>query len=491
MPAPESLPSIPVYDVVILGNGTAAAGAILRFKEALRREPGRPLSVLVLEAKTAAALDARIPEYNARVTFPEDLPGGLDLSSVILSHYERVAYYSHGEPVKKQLPHGRVALVDTDGLIRLAEADLPPQIELHHQRQAFDVRYVSTPGGELVEVAYQHPFGDEKVFETTGRVRARAVIDCAGTASLVVDKLQGYRNDSSIVCGVLAFKVVGAQVSDTREVSLGLDDSVTHGAGSWAYPNEGLSPRLEAHLDAWFATTTNPRIRALTQGKHARDFAGTIVDVGISSIAPYARAQHYQGNLERQADALFQEIGGYRAMFQGAAVVPGSAFFKPSPVLQPVAQMAGRRYLLAGDAAGHATPYIGEGVRPGMEMGFVAADIILEALRTGDFSEATFEARYEQEWWSRYGHTDVWSDLFRHYSSTCFSDEEWKKFLARLATLTDDEFYRVLRSEYDVGIVAKMFPYELMPHYLKYQAGTVLDFVLKRTSLRQAASWIR
>ncbi|HEY3358701.1 MAG TPA: hypothetical protein VGQ83_35970 [Polyangia bacterium] len=482
-----------VFDVVIIGNGTAAAGAVVRLKERFRREPASPLRALVLEAMTEQDRAALMPEYNARVTFPADLPGALpDLGRTVITWYDKVAYYSHGDPVRKTLPPGRVALVDVNGLIDLAERDLPPQIEIRWHKQVCDASYSALPdGSEVIELTVQYPFGPEKVFEETDRIRARVVIDCAGTGSLLLDKMQGYRNDSAIVCGVLAFKVLGAKVPDPHEVSLGLDDSITHGAGSWSYPNAGLSAAMTDYLERWFKTTTNVRLRALVDGRPPAAFAGTICDVGISSIAPYANAQHYQRNLERQADELFQELRGYRDMFPGAAVIPGSAFFKPSPVLQPVGQMAGRRYMLAGDAAGHATPYIGEGVRPGMVMGHAAAGIALDALASGDFSGDTLRRRFEDAWWERFGRYDIWSDLFRNFSSTCFSDTEWDAFFLKLRTLSPDEFYLVLRSEYNVDIVRKMFPYGLVPHYVSYQARSAVDFFRRRLTARQVVSWIR
>jgi flavin-dependent dehydrogenase len=221
------------------------------------------------------------------------------------------------------------------------------------------------------------------------------------------------------------------------------------------------------------------------------DFAGTVADVGISSISTYANAQHYRDNLERQAEDLFHHLPTYERMFYGASVVPGSAFYKPSPVLQPVRRMAGERYLLVGDAAGHATPYIGEGIRPGIEMGRAAAELAVRALTDGDLSARRLRTDYEAVWWERYGRYDLWSDLFRHFSSTCFKDAQWDEFMEKLQGLTAEEFYSILKSEYELPVVRKMFPVRLAFHYLRYQARRVLGFLLRRLSLREAASWIK
>lgn len=170
---------------------------------------------------------------------------------------------------------------------------------------------------------------------------------------------QGHRHDSDIVCGVLGFKVINANINP-EEVFLGLDDETTHGAGLWGYNNNEISHELKKYLESWFMTTKNKRIQEMIKNKSVENFVGTISDVGISSISVYSKAQSYRGNLERQVEEAFMKsVSG--KFFIDAAVIPGSAFFKPSPVLQPVSKMAGRRYLLAGDSAGHATPYIGEG----------------------------------------------------------------------------------------------------------------------------------
>ncbi len=478
-------------DIVIIGNSSAAAGAIARFRELSAAAPsGSSPSVLVLEADTEEQIASRMPEFNARVSFPDDL-GLTSPGECTITTYDKVAFYSPRMEVRKSLPVGKVVLLDVNRLVSSLEKDLPANITIKYHKQIFNAAYVSTGNDTFIELSVQYPFSDGKVFECTDRIYCRGVIDCSGTASVMLDKMQGYRNDSAIVCGVLGFKVIGATIPDTGEVSLALDDAITHGAGAWSYPNSTLSPDLASYIDRWFATSSNRRVKELIKGKSAADFSGTIADVGISSISAYSNVHHYRDNLERQAEDLFSHLPAYEKMFRDSAVIPGSAFYKPSPVLQPVSRMAGYRYILAGDAAGHATPYIGEGVRPGIEMGRAAADIFTEACRTGDFSEKFLRGSYEKIWWERYGIYDIWSDLFRHFSSTCFSDRQWDAFMAKLQNLSDDEFYDILKSEYSTAIVLKMFPEKLVPYYFRYQLRRLVTFISGRLNLRQISSWIK
>ncbi len=479
-------------DIVVIGNGTAAAGAV----HALNRhiiESGSGLTVLVLEAKTKEDIAGQIPELNARVTFPyemaEQFPG---IEKTVINTYNRTAFYSPRAKAVKNLPPGRVSLVDTDKLVTLLESNLQPSIRIKHNKQVCNAAYVDYDGRKLIKLTMEYPFKDEKVFETTDEVYARAVIDCSGTGSVMLDKMQGYRHDSDIVCGVLAFKVINAKIPDNKEVSLGLDDKMSHGAGIWAYHNGGqISSELKTYLEKWFANTQNKKILDMISGKTADDFAGTISDVGVSSISAYARAQHYRSNLERQAEDIFSNFAIYRDMFRGAAVIPGSAFYKPSPVLQPVSKMAGEGYILVGDSAGHATPYIGEGIRPGIDMGLAAGRIIFEAIADNDLSEKRLKNEFEKVWWNKYGKYDIWSDLFRHFSSTCFTNKEWDSFFGRIQDkLTDEDFYKVLKSEYNVDIAWKMFDWRMATHYLSYKLREGLDFFRNKATLRQAVSWI-
>jgi flavin-dependent dehydrogenase len=477
-------------DIVIIGNGAAAAGAVSSFKELLADRKNGDLFILVLEADTEEQIALEMPEFHSRVTFPRELSLP-PIDDITMATYDKVAFYSPRTVVRKNLPSNQVSLVDIRKLIERLEGDLPENMEIRCHKQVYHARYVEIDGEKLVELSVQYPFGDEKVFEITDKIFARAVIDCSGTASIMLDKMQNYRNDSDVVCGVLGFKMIGADIPDVGEVSLGLDDQTTHGAGSWSYPNQTISQALRDYLEKWFSRTSNPRIQDMVKGKTVTDFVGTISDVGISSISTYANVQHYRDNLERQAEDLFHHLGAYEKMFYGAAVIPGSAFYKPSPVLQPVSKMAGDLYILVGDAAGHATPYIGEGIRPGIEMGRAAAEILLDALRDNDLSGDRLCARFENTWWDRYGRYDIWSDLFRHFSSTCFKDKQWDQFMDKVQVLTDDEFYDVLKSEYSFRIVLKMFPVKLAWHYLRYKFRKIAGFLFHRLNLRQATSWVK
>lgn len=66
------------------------------------------------------------------------------------------------------------------------------------------------------------------------------------------------------------------------------------------------------------------------------------------------------------------------------------------------------RLLVVGDAAGHIDPLTGEGIHTAMEGGWIAAEVLLKALDTGDLSEGRLQA-YEAQWMKAFGNDFRWS----------------------------------------------------------------------------------
>ena len=64
--------------------------------------------------------------------------------------------------------------------------------------------------------------------------------------------------------------------------------------------------------------------------------------------------------------------------------------------------------LIIGDAAGHIDPLTGEGIHYGIEGASIAAGVLVEAFRAGDFS-ARFLERYHRRWQQAFGRDFRWS----------------------------------------------------------------------------------
>jgi menaquinone-9 beta-reductase len=83
-------------------------------------------------------------------------------------------------------------------------------------------------------------------------------------------------------------------------------------------------------------------------------------------------------------------------------------------------ELIGDGVLLIGDAAGLAYPHSGEGIRPAIESGIMAAEVLLAA--AGDYSTARLEP-YRQQIFARYGRT-------RASGPTDWLPAPWLRFLA-------------------------------------------------------------
>ncbi|MCS6914889.1 MAG: geranylgeranyl reductase family protein [Myxococcales bacterium] len=64
--------------------------------------------------------------------------------------------------------------------------------------------------------------------------------------------------------------------------------------------------------------------------------------------------------------------------------------------------------LIVGDAAGHIDPLTGEGIHHAMDGGYLAAEVLCEALAVGDLSER-FLRRYQDRWMRAFGRDFFWS----------------------------------------------------------------------------------
>jgi flavin-dependent dehydrogenase len=92
------------------------------------------------------------------------------------------------------------------------------------------------------------------------------------------------------------------------------------------------------------------------------------------------------------------------------------------------------RILIVGDAAGQATPWFCEGVRPALESGEICGKVVAEAYETRDYSFKSL-ARYQEEWdmLNRRRYTLSYQRSCDKWFRT---QEEWDRGLKRMSSLT-------------------------------------------------------
>lgn len=106
-------------------------------------------------------------------------------------------------------------------------------------------------------------------------------------------------------------------------------------------------------------------------------------------------------NLEKIMQDLIDNDPLFKARFANAErVTPVKAWNLPFASKRRKA--CGNGFMLIGDAASLIDPFTGEGMGNSMTSGSIAAKYILNALKTGDFSEKAFKA-YDEELWKTIG----------------------------------------------------------------------------------------
>ncbi|SDJ82242.1 geranylgeranyl reductase family protein [Natronorubrum texcoconense] len=139
-----------------------------------------------------------------------------------------------------------------------------------------------------------------------------------------------------------------------------------------------------------------------------------------------------------------------RAEFEGAEVEDklGAAL----PTRRPYDSAVHPGYMAVGDAAGHVNPTTGGGIAGAAYGGKYAADQAIEALETGDFSEATFweyNERVMEHFGARYAALDVYNIL-----STAIDVDD---LMGLLAAMPGDKLAEALYSgSTDIGLKLKL-----------------------------------
>jgi len=111
-------------------------------------------------------------------------------------------------------------------------------------------------------------------------------------------------------------------------------------------------------------------------------------------------------DLKRLHYGLLQDCEQVRA-----AVGPNASMqeMRGAPMrLGGIPRSVAERLLIIGDAAGHIDPLTGEGIHYAIEGAAIAAEVLAEALRAGDFS-AAFLNRYHWRWRRAFGRDFRWS----------------------------------------------------------------------------------
>ena len=107
--------------------------------------------------------------------------------------------------------------------------------------------------------------------------------------------------------------------------------------------------------------------------------------------------------------------------------------------------------LLAGDAGGHGSTLVGEGIRFAIYSGQMAGSVAAEAVKVGDTS-AAFLGRFDKQWRARFGRDmDIAYMINKRIAN--YSDEQWDNALELMKRLTPAQVAQALRGDFSAGLI--------------------------------------
>jgi len=166
------------------------------------------------------------------------------------------------------------------------------------------------------------------------------------------------------------------------------------------------------------------------------------VRVGVGIIHPDSRE-----NPDGYLDRLMSNLHRFGVNMTGAQPVEHHAGLIPSECF--AAKFAGDGILGVGDAAGHASSLVGEGIRWAIHAGKMAGEVAAVAVEKGDVSRASL-AVFERRWIKRYG-KDLRLAHKLNERLARWDDRKWDQRLEVLKLLTPDQFIEALKTNLTGG----------------------------------------
>jgi digeranylgeranylglycerophospholipid reductase len=148
-------------------------------------------------------------------------------------------------------------------------------------------------------------------------------------------------------------------------------------------------------------------------------------------------------------DSIVHELPQLSDKFKHASPLEYHTGLFPSE--GPLERFSRDGLLLAGDAGGHGSTLVGEGIRFAIYSGQMAGTVAAEAVKVGDTS-AVFLGRFDKQWRARFGR-DMDISYMINKRIANYSDEQWDNALDLMKRLTPAQVAQALRGDFSAGLV--------------------------------------
>ena len=173
-------------------------------------------------------------------------------------------------------------------------------------------------------------------------------------------------------------------------------------------------------------------------------------------------------------DSIIRDVPQLADKFRDANPIEYHTGLFPSE--GPLERFSRDGLLLAGDAGGHGSTLVGEGIRFAIYSGQMAGTVAAEAVKAGDTS-AVFLARFDKAWRARFGRDmDIAYMINKRIAN--YSDEQWDGALELMKRLTPAQMAQALRGDFSAGLVMGVLARN--PGLIATGGRKFLDLMLER-----------
>jgi digeranylgeranylglycerophospholipid reductase len=148
-------------------------------------------------------------------------------------------------------------------------------------------------------------------------------------------------------------------------------------------------------------------------------------------------------------DSIMRDLPQLADKFKDASPIEYHTGLFPSE--GPVERFSRNGLLLAGDAAGHGSTLVGEGIRFAIYSGQMAGAVAAEAVKAQNTS-AAFLGRFDKQWRTRFGRDmDIAYMINKRIAD--YTDDQWDGSLDLMRRLTPAQLAQALRGDFSAGLV--------------------------------------